>query len=82
MDSEPPARQMSASPAAIERAALAIASRPEPHSRLTVAPGTVDRQPGEQDGHPADVAVVLAGLVGRAPVHVVDGGRVQPGVRG
>ena len=48
IDSDPPARQMSASPAAIERAALAMASRPEPHSRLTVAPGTVTGSPASR----------------------------------
>ena len=36
-----------------------------------------DRQPGQQHRHPADVAVVLAGLVGAAPDHVADRGRVQ-----
>jgi len=45
IDSEPPARQMSASPAAMARAADAMASRPEPHSRLTVAPGTETGSP-------------------------------------
>src|SRR5690348_15611354 len=48
IDSEPPARQMSASPAAIARAALAIASRPEPQRRLTVAPGTVTGSPASR----------------------------------
>ena len=48
-----------------------------------------DRQAGQQHRHPADVAVVLAGLVGTAPDHVPDHGRVQrrclgqhPGDRG
>ena len=50
----------------IARAAAATASRPEPQSRLTVAPGTLDRQTGQQDRHARDVAVVLAGLVGAA----------------
>ena len=36
-----------------------------------------DRQPGQQHRHPADVAVVLAGLVGAAPDHVADRGRVE-----
>jgi hypothetical protein len=48
IDSTPPARQMSASPAAIARAALAIASRPDPHSRLTVAPGTSTGRPASR----------------------------------
>jgi hypothetical protein len=39
------------------------ASSPDPHSRLTVAPPT---SIGQQGGHAGDVAVVLAGLVGRA----------------
>jgi hypothetical protein len=39
IDSDPPARQTSASPAAIVRAASQTASIPEPHSRFTVAPG-------------------------------------------
>ena len=39
IDSVPPARQMSASPAAIARAASEIASMPDPQSRFTVAPG-------------------------------------------
>ena len=37
--------QMSASPAAIVRAASATASMPEPHSRFTVAPGTSTGSP-------------------------------------
>ncbi len=36
-------------------------------------------QAGQQRGHARDVAVVLAGLVGGAPVDVVDAGRVQGG---
>ena len=39
IDSVPPATQMSASPAAIARAASLTASMPEPQSRFTVAPG-------------------------------------------
>ena len=34
--------------------------------------GDLDRQPGEERGHPADVAVVLPGLVGGAEDDVVD----------
>ena len=45
IDSVPPATQMSASPAAIARAASATASMPEPHSRFTVAPGTSTGSP-------------------------------------
>ena len=40
MLSTPPAIIRSASPALMARAALPTASRPEPHSRLMVAPGT------------------------------------------
>jgi hypothetical protein len=40
MLSTPPATTQSASPTAIRRAASATASRPEPHSRLSVTPGT------------------------------------------
>ena len=38
-----------------------------------VAPGTLERQAGQQRGHARHVAVVLAGLVGAAVDHVVDG---------
>src|SRR5262245_66339026 len=40
IDSTPPATAIDRSPTAIARAALSTASRPEPHSRLTVEPGT------------------------------------------
>ncbi len=40
------------------------------------------RQTREQHGHPAHVAVVLAGPVGIAPHHVADLGRVQVGCLG
>ena len=40
IDSTPPAMHTVSSPAAIARLALNAASIPEPHSRLTVAPGT------------------------------------------
>jgi hypothetical protein len=45
MDSAPPATQMSASPAAMARAAAAIDSSDDPHSRFTVAPGTSTGSP-------------------------------------
>ena len=45
---------------------------PEPHSRLTVEPGHLLGQAGQQQRHARDVAVVLAGLVGAAEDHVVD----------
>ena len=66
MLSTPPASISSASPVRMARAAMPTASRPEPHSRLTVVPGTLDRQAGQQRAHARDVAVVLAGLVGAA----------------
>src|SRR5262249_53736256 len=40
------------------------------------------REAGQQRGHPGDVPVVLARLVGGPPVHVVDPCRVQPPVAG
>ena len=72
IDSTPPARTISLSPAMIDRAAEATASRPDPQSRLIVVPGTRVRQSGQQHRHPGDVAVVLAGLVRAAEDHVVD----------
>ncbi len=55
----------------IMRAPWMIASSPLPHSRLTVAAGTDVGQPGQQHRHARHVAVVLAGLVGAAEVHLV-----------
>ena len=54
IDSTPPAMNTSPSPAviALRRAAL-TACRPEPHSRLTVSPGDLDRQAGQQHRHAA-----------------------------
>ena len=72
MLSTPPASIRSASPARIARAALPTASMPEPHSRFIGRAGHGDRQAGEQDRHAADVAVVLARLVGAAEDQVVD----------
>ena len=45
MLSTPPASTSSISPLRIARAAVPTASRPEPHSRLMVAPGTVLGRP-------------------------------------
>ena len=45
MLSTPPASIRSASPVLIARAAVPTASRPEPQSRLTVAPGTSTGKP-------------------------------------
>ena len=72
MLSTPPAIIRSQSPARIARAAMPTASMPEPQSRLTVVPGTSTGRPGQQHRHAADVAVVLAGLVGAAEDQVVD----------
>ncbi len=60
MDSVPPAMQMSASPAAIARAAQAMASMPDPHSRFTVAPGT-------STGRPASSTPILATFLLSSP---------------
>ncbi|MNL73131.1 hypothetical protein D3C87_1985480 [compost metagenome] len=45
MDSAPPASTNPASPALMLRAAIASASNPEPHRRLTVVPETVTGTP-------------------------------------
>ncbi len=45
MLSTPPAMVSSASPALTAWAQIAIASMPDPHRRLTVAPGTVSGSP-------------------------------------
>ena len=79
MLSTPPATNTSPSPAMIACAALLIACRPDPHSRLTVWPRDVDRQAGEQPCHARHVAVVLAGLVGAAEDHVLDQVRLHAG---
>ena len=53
IDSTPPARIRSASPAAIERYARPMASIPEPHKRLIVVAGT-------ENGTPASKVAILA----------------------
>ena len=55
MLSTPPASIRSASPLLIARAAVPTASRPEPHSRFTVPPGT-------EAGRPASSAAMRATL--------------------
>ena len=55
MLSTPPAIIRSASPVLIARAAVPTASRPEPHSRLTVPPGI-------EDGSPASSSAMRATL--------------------
>ena len=52
---------------------------PDAQSRFTRHARDRLRQPGEQRGHPRDVAVVLARLVRAAEVHVVDRGAVDAG---
>ena len=42
-------------------------------------PADLDREAGQQDGHPGDVAVVLAGLVRAAEDHVLDQAGVDAG---
>ncbi len=49
IDSTPPARKHSPSPALIAWAALATACRPEAHNRLTVWPGTETGSPASSD---------------------------------
>ena len=79
MDSTPPPMNTSPSPTAIAWAAELIACSPEPHSRLTVRPPTSTGRPARSSGHPGDVAVVLAGLVGAAEDDVLDERRVDAG---
>jgi len=55
MLSTPPASKSSASPMRIARAAVPIASSPDPHRRLMVAPGVVT-------GNPASNAAIRATL--------------------
>ena len=68
------------SPPRIARAAIATASRPEPHRRLRVTPPELSGRPGEQPGHAREVAIVLARLVGAAEDHVVELAPVDVGV--
>ena len=77
IDSTPPAMKTSPSPNAIAWAAELIACRPQPHRRLTVWPGDLDGEAGEQERHARDVAVVLARLVRAAEDDVFDEGWVD-----
>ena len=52
---------------------------PRPAQPVDRQPAHLDREVGEQQGHPRDVAVVLAGLVGAAQDHVLDERRVDAG---
>ena len=51
--------------------------QPAPAQPVDGQPADLDREPGEQQRHPRDVAVVLAGLVGAAEDHVLDQRRVD-----
>ena len=80
MLSTPPAMTSDISPLPIARAACTMASRLDPHNRLTVDPGTSFGRPGQQQRHAADVAIVFSRLV-RAPVdHVVYACDVEAGI--
>jgi len=48
MLSTPPASMISASPALMARAPIAIASSPEPHKRLSVTPATLSGKPAKR----------------------------------
>ena len=63
MLSTPPAMNTSPSPALMARAASLTACKPDAAQAIDRAPGHVNRQPGQQDGHARHVAVVLARLV-------------------
>ena len=56
-----------------------MAWRPDPHSRLTVSPPTSTGKSGQQQRHPRDVAIVLAGLVGAAEDDVLHERRIHAG---
>ncbi len=62
----------SPSPTAIAWAAELIAWSPDAAQPVDGQPADLDREVGEQQGHPGDVAVVLAGLVGAAEDDVLD----------
>ena len=79
IDSTPPARMMSASPASIARDPWITASTDDPQRRLTRDAGHARREAREQRAEARDVAVVFARLVGVAEDHVVDPGRVDAG---
>ena len=79
IDSTPPATKTSPSPTAIAWAAALIACRPEPHRRLTVRPPTSTGKPASSAAIRADVAVVLARLIGAAEDDVLDDRGVDAG---
>jgi hypothetical protein len=71
IDSTPPATTTSALPHCTACAALATAVSPEAHSRFTVYAETASGRPPAAPPS-GDVAVVLAGLVGRTEHDLVD----------
>ena len=77
-----PARDEQVAVAGLNRVARAD-DRREPRGAKTVDGHAGDRlgQPGEQRGHPRDVAIVLTGLVGRAEPDVLDLPRGHAGTR-
>ena len=91
IDSTPPAITSSASPAAMARAPAITASRPEPHSRLTVAPGTPTGSPASSRlmratlrlsspawlAQPKITSSIAAGSTPGAPHERADGDRAQ-----
>ena len=77
IDSTPPASTTSASPDSIVREPMHRGVEGRAAEPVDRRRRHRDRQPGQQHRHPADVAVVLAGLVGAAPDHVADRGRVE-----
>ena len=62
MLSTPPARYDRFPPAATSRAASTMASRPEPHCRSTVMPGTLTGKPASRSGQPGHVAAAAHGV--------------------
>ena len=80
MLSTPPAMQSSASPDFTARAAAEIASRPEPHNRLSVVDGVRSGSPESSNRHPAHVAIVFAGLIRTTEERIVDRVPVDAGI--
>lgn len=69
MLSTPPAMIRSASPALTARAAVMMASSPEPQSRLMIPPPAAR---GKQCRHPRHIAVVLTDLIGAAEQDIIN----------
>ena len=80
MLSTPPAIISDVSPLLIARAAIADGIHARTAQAIDGRARHLDREPGQQQRHAPDVAVVLARLVGAAVDHVIDGGPVHPGV--